>query len=249
MFTRLSLDFLVVYGHGIIKKIVIRLLRLTFYNFVSDNMLDIVLRNELVTLLTERALYWPKEKAIIVADLHWGKSAHFRKHGIAIPGNTQTQDELKLANIIKEYKIERLIIAGDLFHSKQNNEVDIFSHWRSSHEQLHIDLVLGNHDILPFEKYINWNVQLHEGGLDIGPFFIAHDVPQDCEKFCIHGHVHPAIRISRRGYNTIKLDCYAEGDNRFILPAFGQFTGNFVLEPDEYKHIYVIAEKDVMRWK
>ncbi|WP_276131869.1 ligase-associated DNA damage response endonuclease PdeM [Polluticoccus soli] len=211
-------------------------------------MLDIVLQGEKVQLLAERAMYWPAQKMLVVADLHWGKSAHFRKHGIAIPGNTQTQDEVKLAKLISQYSVERLVIAGDMFHSKHNKEVDVFSHWRKGHEDLYIDLVTGNHDILPQEMYEGWNLQLHTHGLKVGPFFIAHDVPEDCPDFCIHGHIHPAIRISRRGHNTIKLSCFCEDEDRFILPAFGQFTGTHVLDPAEHKHIYVIAEEAVMKW-
>jgi DNA ligase-associated metallophosphoesterase len=211
-------------------------------------MLDIVLQGEAVALLPEKALYWPAEKTLIVADLHWGKSAHFRKHGIAIPGNTQTQDEIKLAKLVRQHSVERLVIAGDMFHSKHNKEVDTFSHWRSAHENLHIDLVTGNHDILPKENYATWNLQVHADSLKLGPFLIAHDAPETCDEFCIHGHVHPAIRISRRGHNTIKLCCFCEDENRFILPAFGQFTGNHILEPSKHKHVYVIADEVVMKW-
>lgn len=210
-------------------------------------MLDIVLQGEKVKLLAERAMYWPAQKMLIVADLHWGKSAHFRKNGIAIPGNTQTQDEVKLARLVRGYNIEQLVIAGDMFHSRHNKEVDIFSHWRNAHQSLHIDLVTGNHDVLPEEKYKGWGLQVHDQ-LKAGPFLIVHDVPADCTDFCIHGHVHPAIRISRRGHNSIRLCCFCEDENRFILPAFGAFTGNHILEPSEHKHVYVIADEAVMQW-
>lgn len=212
-------------------------------------MLDIVLQGEQVKLLAERALLWPSQKTLIVSDLHWGKGAHFRKNGIAIPMHAQQQDETRLASLISQHHIERLIIAGDLFHSKHNNEVESFTHWRSTHGSLHIDFVTGNHDILPAEKYQNWNMDLHTEGLHTGPFYIAHDVPETCDTFCIHGHLHPAIRIIRRGHNTIKLNCFCEDTHRLILPAFGQFTGNYVLEPEAHKHIYVIAETQVLKWK
>lgn len=202
-----------------------------------------------MTLLPERGLYWPSQKTLIVSDLHWGKSAHFRKHGIAIPASTQQQDEVRLAELLRKYHIERLIIAGDLFHSKHNKEVALFAHWRSVHASVHIDLVTGNHDILPEEMYHDWHMQVHTDGLYTGPFYVAHDVPETCGHFCIHGHVHPAIRISRRGHGSIKLCCYCEDEQRLILPAFGQFTGNYILEPSEHKHIYVIADSEVLKWK
>jgi metallophosphoesterase superfamily enzyme len=39
-----------------------------------------------------RAIYWEEENALIVADLHVGKSAHFRKAGIAVPANIVQED-------------------------------------------------------------------------------------------------------------------------------------------------------------
>lgn len=212
-------------------------------------MLDIILRGEQLKLLAEKAVLWPAQKTLIVSDLHWGKSGHFRKHGIAIPANSQQQDELRLASIIKKHEVERLIIAGDLFHSRHNNEVEIFSYWRQAHQSLHIDLVAGNHDILPTEKYTSWQMELHKSGMYIGPFAIMHDIPDSCEHFCIHGHVHPAVRITGRGNQALKLSCFCEDEERFILPAFGNFTGTHLLHPDEHKHIYVIAEQNVIRWK
>lgn len=211
-------------------------------------MLEITLKGEQLTLLPERALLWPAQKTLIVADLHWGKSGHFRKHGIAIPANTQQQDEIRLAKIIREHGVERLVVAGDMFHSKQNKEVDIFSHWRNNHRSLHIDLITGNHDILPKEKYGAWDMSQHEE-LHLGPFVVMHDIPEDCDTFCIHGHVHPAVKLHGKGNQTIKLCCFAEDEHRFILPAFGQFTGTHSLHIPDYEHIYVIVEDKVMQWK
>lgn len=211
-------------------------------------MLKIDLQGEEMTLLTDRAMWWAAQKTIIVADIHWGKSAHFRKHGIAMPTNIQPQDEIRLAALVKDYDAERMIVAGDMFHSKANEETDGFTHWREAHQSLHIDLVAGNHDILPKEHLAAWDITVHKKGLYVGPYYIAHDVPKECDTFCIHGHVHPAIRISRRGHIGIKLNCFCEDENRFILPAYGKFTGNYLLKPDEHRHIYVIAENEVIKW-
>lgn len=212
-------------------------------------MLNINLQGEEVLLLAERALFWTAQKTLIISDLHWGKVGHFRKHGIAMPANTQHHDENRLAQLVKEHKAERLIITGDLFHSRQNNEVDVFSHWRKMHSELHIDLVAGNHDILPEEKYGSWNITLHKENLWLEPFLFTHEIPQHCTQYCIHGHVHPAVRLTGKGNQAIKLDCFCEDEDRLILPAFGQFTGNKLMHIPDHRHIYVIAEDKVMQWK
>ncbi len=213
-------------------------------------MLQMDLEGEAIALLAERALWWEKEKTLIVADIHWGKSAHFRKHGIAIPLQTQTNDEMRLANLLRGKKAERLVIAGDLFHSKTNMQVDFFSHFRNHHQSLHIDLVIGNHDILNEEQYNSFDLAHHKDCFTMLPFCIAHD-KIDSEHFVIHGHIHPALRIKSKGYNqpTLKLCCFAQDDERMILPAFGQFTGTCVLDETNYKHLYLVAESEVIQWK
>jgi metallophosphoesterase superfamily enzyme len=77
-------------------------------------MLEIELEGEKIALLPERALYWPAQHTLIVADLHWGKAGHFRKNGIAIPAQAQQHDEIRLASVISKYKVQRLVVAGDI---------------------------------------------------------------------------------------------------------------------------------------
>ncbi|RYZ48684.1 MAG: ligase-associated DNA damage response endonuclease PdeM [Sphingobacteriales bacterium] len=214
-------------------------------------MLEISLMGEQVRLLPEKAMYWEAKKSLIVSDLHWGKSAHFRKHGIAIPNQTQTGDEIRLASLIRRHRPERLIIAGDLFHSKSNQQVEVFSHFRQAHQSLHIDLVVGNHDILPRETYDAFRLEFHSECLTEGPFCFAHDMIPGKEQFVIHGHVHPALKIKSPGYNqpALKLCCFAEDRDRMILPAFGEFTGTHVLEAAHFRHLYLVAEQNVIQWK
>ncbi|HWW70845.1 MAG TPA: hypothetical protein VN089_12960, partial [Duganella sp.] len=56
--------------------------------------LAIGLAGEQVLLLPEKALYWPREKMLIVADIHFGKAASFRALGVPVPGGT-TADNLR----------------------------------------------------------------------------------------------------------------------------------------------------------
>jgi DNA ligase-associated metallophosphoesterase len=213
-------------------------------------MLTIDLQGEKIDLLPERALWWERESTLIVADLHWGKTAHFRKNGIAIPAQSQSKDEMRLAQLLQRTKAERLIVAGDLFHSRSNQQVDLFSHFRSHHEALQIDLVIGNHDILKEEEYLRFHLSLHQECLTTGPFCIAHDNISSAH-FVIHGHIHPALRIKSKGSNqaAFKLCCFAEQENRMILPAFGAFTGTHLLDSKDFSHLYLIAEDKVMQWK
>lgn len=211
-------------------------------------MLEITIEEERLILLPEKALYWPAQKAIIVADMHWGKTAHFRKHGIAIPLKAQHNDEKRLSELVRKHNAERLIIAGDMFHSKANNETENFTHWRKAHESLEVELVIGNHDILPREAYSKFNIIVHKDLLEQGPFTIIHDTPEVENGFYIHGHVHPAFATGGKGHRKLTLPCFAQSERRLILPAFGSFTGKHKLSKKDFKHIYVIADTEVIQW-
>lgn len=211
-------------------------------------MLHINLQGEELILLPGKALYWPKEKTLIAADLHWGKTAHFRKNGIAIPINAQHADESRLSTLVTHHAAERLIIAGDMFHSRENNQVTIFSHWRLAHNELTIDLVLGNHDKLAKDIYTGNNMTVHEEVLDVGPFLISHDILEDADKFYIHGHIHPRFAASGKGRGSIRLACFCMNKQRMILPSFGSFTGGSNVSEKEFDHIYLIAEDEVIQW-
>ena len=210
--------------------------------------MEIDLAHQRVHLLVQRALWWPAQKTLIIADVHWGKGGHFRRHGIALPVRTGQANETRLADLVRKLGVERLIIAGDLFHSADNAEVENFTHWRNAHQSLHIDFVMGNHDILPRERYEGWNLTLQPETLLLEPFLIAHDCVESTH-FVIHGHIHPGVRIGGRGRAGVAVACFAQDKKRMILPAFGAFTGNYYLDPAGFSAMYALGDEEVLRVK
>ena len=120
-------------------------------------------------LSPERVMYWEKEKTLIIADLHIGKTGHFRKSGIPVPQNIFKEDLLRLFSQILFFKAERLIIAGDLSHSRSNKEMELFKKWRSDLDALEMILVNGNHDILHESWYTGMRIETKDC-LDIDKF-------------------------------------------------------------------------------
>lgn len=212
-------------------------------------MMEILLEEERLQLLAEHAVWWPAKKTLLLSDLHWGKSAHFRKNGIPMPGGTQDKDAQCLAKLVRDYSAERLIIAGDFFHSRHNKEVDNFGLWRAAHSALHIDFVLGNHDILPRQAYDSWELMVHEHSLLVAPFFISHDAVQNPEHFTIHGHVHPGVRLQGLGKQAFTLPAFCLNETCMVMPAFGEFTGCKIVRGQDYRKIYVVGDGKVMLWK
>ena len=61
----------------------------------------------------ERTLFWENESMLIIADLHVGKTGHFRRAGIGIPQQVYKDDLHRLLSQIL-FKAERLVIVQDL---------------------------------------------------------------------------------------------------------------------------------------
>jgi metallophosphoesterase superfamily enzyme len=52
----------------------------------------ISIKKESFILTNQRALFWKETSALILSDLHLGKTAHFRKNGIPLPANIILED-------------------------------------------------------------------------------------------------------------------------------------------------------------
>ena len=59
-------------------------------------------------LSPQRVMYWEKQKTLIIADLHIGKTGHFRKSGIPVPQNVFKEDLQRLFTQILFFKAEKL---------------------------------------------------------------------------------------------------------------------------------------------
>lgn len=185
----------------------------------------IELQGEQLVLSNQRAMYWPAQKALILSDLHVGKTAHFRKHGIPIPDDIFKEDLRQLYGLIKYFNARRVLIVGDLFHAEFNKNMDEFAQWRDQFKEVAFVLIKGNHDRLSnhWKSLFNLEVVDH---LKLGPFLFVHD-PQDHDEkaFVISGHIHPGVLVKGKARQKIKLPCYALTNNELVLPAFSRFTG------------------------
>ena len=197
-------------------------------------------------------MYWEQESILILSDMHFGKITHFRKNGIAVPTDIMKEDIQRLFDVIQFFKPKKVIIVGDLFHSIANNEHELFKRWRNDFLHIEFILVKGNHDIIVEDWYIKANITLVATCLQIQNFFFVHQqedfknvVEENHFLFC--GHVHPAIVLKGMGRQSLKLPCYYFSNNKLLLPAFGKFTGNFIVEPKKQDTVYAIVNKDVIK--
>lgn len=209
---------------------------------------SIEIKGEQLIVTNQRVIYWPRKRILILSDLHIGKAAHFRKHGIAVPGSVQMKDLARLDHLIAHFDPAIILIVGDLFHAGRNSEVSEFTRWRAKHDSIQFQLIRGNHDNLSVDFCEKNAIQVFEHRLDIAPFRFIHQPESDDELFCIAGHIHPGVSIKSKGRQRITLPCYRINNNQLILPAFSLFTGLHVEKIQEKYQYFVFTPEEIFEF-
>lgn len=206
-------------------------------------------QGEELTLLPQRAIYWEREKTLLIADVHFGKAATFRALKVAIPAGTTEKDLSTLSNMISETGAQKLIFLGDLVHNYRgltDRISSLLSAWREYHDELEMTLVRGNHDkkIPQIEQLLRLNIVAEP--LIVEPFALKHHPISDKNHYVLCGHTHPAVLLFGKARQKLRLPCFHFAERVGTLPAFGSFTGCAEIEPEEGERVFVIAENKVM---
>lgn len=209
--------------------------------------MKIIIQHQNFVLHPCGAAFWEEKKILLISDLHLGKIVHFRKHGMAIPERAVQENFNRLNNILELFDAETIIFLGDLFHSKMNNEWDLFSDWTKTITQQLI-LVEGNHDVISKQHYADLNIEIHSE-IIIDDFLLTHHPSTRESFFNLCGHIHPGIKLKGIGRQFLSLSCFFRKPHQMIFPAFGEFTGNFYLIPEENDKVYAIAKDEIIEIK
>jgi DNA ligase-associated metallophosphoesterase len=201
-------------------------------------------------LSASRCIFWEEESILIVSDMHFGKSGHFRKSGIGIPQDIFKNDLQRLFSQIEFFKPKILLVTGDMFHSAANKELDLFLKWRNDISYVEFYLVKGNHDILNKSFYKEAGIQVFTNKLSVGNFCFTHDVASACDDeklFTFSGHIHPGIKMNGVAAQSLMLPCFYFGKKYAVLPAFSQFTGLSKMKPLANDHVFAIVENEIIK--
>ncbi len=164
--------------------------------------MTVTVGGELLVLLPELAIWWPRTRTVLLTDTHFGKTATFRSHGIPIGDETLARDLERLSRLVKSTRAERLIHLGDLLHSRHGltaATVDRLMDWRAAHRELAIALIAGNHDRasgrLPADFAMSTHSPLLREGDLCSPIFPARLTMRLCwPDICIRSS-HPAADL------------------------------------------------------
>ncbi len=182
------------------------------------------------------ALYWPAERALIVADLHLEKGSAFAAKGQMLPPY-DTRDTLeRLARVIDRFQAETVIALGDSFHDASGPDrmhPDDLAQLRLIQQHCEWIWITGNHDPLA-TGHMGGHIrdEIVVEGLTLrhepGPAHTTHEIA---------GHLHPAAKVTLNGL-TLRKPCFASNGLRLVMPAFGTFTGGLNVLDDAFAPVF-----------
>lgn len=179
-------------------------------------------------VLTEgHALYWPAERALLVADLHLEKASFYARHGQMLPPYDSRATLERVADAVKATGARRVITLGDNFHD-EDGTTRLEPYAAGMLEALTRSLdwvwITGNHDEVLHRSF---------GGavaeeLEIAGIVLRHEAQRGETRPELSGHYHPKLRVKVRERH-ISRPCAVRAksatSDRMILPAFGTLTG------------------------
>ena len=175
----------------------------------------------LLEMLPSRALFLPETKELLICDIHLGKAEYFQQNGIPLTNNSDKNNFARIKKIVKKYSPEKLIILGDLFHSKYSIDKTLQKKVEDLPELLktNVELVQGNHDVGCNIK----NIKIFDIRKTKNITFSHEPVNLENNKTLnICGHYHPKIYIKNNG-DKLSFRCFAMDMSKNVLyiPAFG----------------------------
>ena len=216
--------------------------------------IDIEFGGELLTLLADKAVVWSREKTLFLADVHLGKAASFRAAGVAVPSGHSRADIDRIAGLIEQYRIDRLIVLGDLVHNRASYTPALdaaMTEFATRHRALERVLVLGNHDHHAGAPPADWGFTCVAEDLPLASLVAAHEPlspgQQSTEPYArLCGHIHPAISL-RTARESVNLPCFWQSTKQLVIPSFGSLTGRYTVTPAQGDVTYVVTRQQIFR--
>jgi putative SbcD/Mre11-related phosphoesterase len=179
----------------------------------------------------------PEQRAMIVADVHAGYTAHLRARGYRVPVGDDPGLLDRVRGLMERTNARHLVVAGDLAHgvgSARGNERSPLARFLEALREFEVTVVVGNHD----RKVATW---LTERGaravteLALGIHRVHHgddaervralrDEAMANEGRVFVGHLHPAVYVSGDAGVGKLLPAFVSARGLVCLPALSPYA-------------------------
>jgi uncharacterized protein len=208
------------------------------------------LAGEQVLLLAQKALYWPRQRLLAVADIHFGKAASFRALGVPVPRGTTAENLALLDQLLHAFDVDHVVFLGDFLHARAAHAPATLAlltqwraRWQAERPALRLTLVRGNHDLHAGDPPPALGIAAVGEPYLLAPFAFCHhpDLAGAAgAHYVLAGHVHPVFHLVARR-DALRLPCFLLGAQRAVLPSFGAFTGGHAVRPEVGERLYLVA--------
>jgi len=169
------------------------------------------------------ALFWPSQKALLVADLHLEKASWFARLGQFLPPYDSHATLTALAGEVERTAAKRLFCLGDSFHDRFGCErlpADARALLTDLTAALDWTWIVGNHDP-GFADHCGGRIAEE---IEIAGVILRHEAVREEVRPEISGHFHPKLRLRLKG-RQVSRRCFVKSATKIIMPAFGSLTG------------------------
>lgn len=213
-----------------------------------------------------KALYFPEEELLVIADLHIGYEEYLNEWGILIPRRQFKETIEQLEKTIKKAekigKISEIVVLGDLKHefgqisSQEWREVkEILDFLKNKTKK--VILVKGNHDTILEPIAERKELEIEDFYIKDGICFLhGNKLFPECldEKIqiLVIGHRHPVVLLVDK-YKREKYKCFLigkwKGKEVIILPSFFPFVeGSDMVDEDRRNRLF-ISERELKKFE
>ena len=203
--------------------------------------MGIEVAGERLILDLDRAIWWPRSRTLLLADVHFGKGSVLRQSGISMPAGQTAADLERMDKLIDHYRPKELLVLGDLVHGRSVIDavwVNQVRTWRQHHRALAMRLVAGNHDRHFDPGHLGFEVV--PDALQVAPFVLRHDPVRSDDGYVLAGHVHPGVSL-HDGWRRHRFPAFRFGSHVAVLPAFGALTGLHEATPAAGERIFAVT--------
>ena len=188
-----------------------------------------------------RAIYWPRHKILIAADLHWGKTQYLRNHGMAISDRVFSADLQRLGSLYEDYDVRSFLVLGDLIHHEEALTHEVVERVARFRHDFPSELILvkGNHD--RYTRFPDtWGI-VEEKDFLFEDFYFCHDYNKKVKNFQFSGHIHPVFRF-KAGPDLLSLPSFIVDQKFCLLPAFSYLTHGQAVSLKQGQKAVVVSE-------
>tara|TARA_B100000963_G_scaffold164526_1_gene142896 strand:- start:974 stop:1630 length:657 start_codon:yes stop_codon:yes gene_type:complete len=216
-------------------------------NNIRSNLINFSWRGTELELYSNKVLFVPQTRELLLCDIHIGKAEYFQINGVPLTNNEDEDNLNRIYDLLDKFNPKKLVILGDLFHSKYSLNRNLRDKVENLFQSIkNIELIEGNHDK---GCYLN-NINYLKEKKSLNLIYSHEPIKTNNEKILnICGHYHPKI-ILRSFNDRISFKCFAldSYNNNLYLPSFGDLTGGYLCKKN-FKKWPIISENKIIELK